>query len=416
MTPREPPRLAVKVRDQLSRSQARRIALAAQGFAERRPAKVDMRAFSKLLDRIALLQIDSVNVVTRAHYMPIFSRLGNYDIEVLHRAAGKAPRRVFEYWGHEASYVRMDLQPSLRFRMANAAEAAWGSVRRVIAEQPEFVDWVLAEVTERGPLTARGIEHDVPRTKTHWGWNWSQVKLALEWLFYTGQVSAARRNTAFERMYDVPERVLPASVIQAPTPPEDEAHRNLVRAAAIAHGVGSEQCLRDYFRLRPGPGRRAVADLVEAGELLPVTVEGWQRPGYLWHQARLPRRVTAAALLSPFDSLIFERSRTERLFDYRYRVEIYVPAPKRVYGYYVYSLLMGEQIVARVDLKADRRSGVLRVLSAHAEPDSPAETPSRLRAELESMADWLGLGAIAVEPRGDLSGALKGTCPALGGS
>lgn len=396
----------MKVRNPLSQSQARRIALVAQGFADRRPATVDMRAFSKVLSRIALLQIDSVNVVTRAHYMPIFSRLGDYDVQVLHRAASRAPRRVFEYWGHEASYVRVDLQPSLRFRMANAATDAWGSVRRIILEQPGFVDWVLQEVIERGPLTARQIEHDVPRVREDWGWNWSQVKLALEWLFYTGQVSAARRNTAFERMYDVPERVLPASVLRAPTPTEAEAHRDLIRASAIAHGVGSEQCLRDYFRLRPAPARSAVAELVEAGELVPVAVEGWRRPGYLWHQAKLPRKVEAAALLSPFDSLIFERSRTERLFDYRYRIEIYVPAPRRVYGYYVYSFLLDERIVARVDLKADRPLGVLRVLSAHAEPAAPPETASRLWAELQSMARWLGLAAVVVEPQGDLSTAL----------
>ncbi|MBA3265399.1 MAG: winged helix-turn-helix domain-containing protein [Nocardioidaceae bacterium] len=366
-----------------------------------------MRAVTRVMSRIALLQIDSVNVVRRAHYLPLFSRLGPYDVEFLHRAAGTAPRRFFEYWGHEASYLRVDLQPALRFRMAEAADVAWGSMRRVWAEQPDLVSSVLDEVATRGPLTAREIEHDAPRTKEHWGWNWSHVKIALEWLFYSGQVSAARRNSSFERVYDLPGRVLPRSVIDTPTPSPAEAHRTLVRAAAKAHGVGTGQCLRDYFRLKPKPTADAIAELVEAGELLPVAVEGWKRPAYLWHAASLPRRADACALLSPFDSLIFERGRTERLFDYRFRLEIYVPAPKRVYGYYVYSFLLGERIVARVDLKGDRHLGALLVQGAWAEPAAPTETPQRLWAQLESLAGWLGLGDVAVAPRGDLGPALK---------
>ncbi|MBA2698826.1 MAG: winged helix-turn-helix domain-containing protein [Nocardioidaceae bacterium] len=365
-----------------------------------------MRSFDRVLDRLALLQIDSVNVVARAHYLPLFSRLGPYDVALLHRAAGMAPRRVFEYWAHEASYVRSDLQPALRWRM-DARAGAWGGMRRIFEEQPDFVRWVRSEVEHRGPLTAREIEHDVPRTKEHWGWNWSQVKLALEWLFYTGEVTAARRNTAFERVYDLTERVLPRAVVDTPTPDVAEAHRQLIRAAAIAHGVGTEPCLRDYFRLGHQRSRQAVSELVEAGELTPVTVDGWTRPAYLWHQARLPRRVRTQALLSPFDSLIFERRRTEELFGYRYRIEIYVPAPKRVYGYYVYSFLMDEAIVARVDLKADRATGVLRVQGSYAEPGAPDETAYRLRDELVSMAAWLGLDHVTVEPRGDLAPALS---------
>ncbi len=369
-----------------------------------------------MLRRIALLQIDSVNVATRAHYMPLFSRLGPYDRDLLHRAAGRAPRRLFEYWAHVASYVRVDLQPSLRFRMTQT-DLTWGSVRRLAEEQPEFVCWVKQEVVDRGPLTAREIEHDVPRVRDSWGWNWSQVKTALEWLFWTGEVTAARRNSAFERLYDLPERVLPPAVLAVPTPSVAESHRTLLRASAAALGVGTERCLRDYFRLAPGTTRAAIADLVEAGELLPVTIAGWHRPAYLWHEARLPRRVETTALLSPFDSLIFERARTEQLFGYRYRIEIYVPAPKRVYGYYVYSFLYGDRIAARVDLKADRQGNVLRVMGAFLEPGAPPDTAERLLGELESMAGWLGLGGVTVEPRGDLAPALtavsRGAAPKM---
>jgi uncharacterized protein YcaQ len=395
-------------REALSRSQARRIALASQGFADRPPARADMRALQRVLDKVALLQIDSVNVVRRAHYLPVFSRIGPYDVELLHRAAGRAPRRVFEYWGHEASYIRTDLHLALRFRMARAAEAAWGSMRRLWTERPDFVAWVREEVETRGPLTTREIEYDVPRVRDSWGWNWSDVKIALEYLFYSGQVTSARRNSAFERVYDLPERVLPPAVIAAPTPSVQESHRILVRTAARSHGVGTEQDLRDYFRLSPAPTRSALAELVESGELLPVRVEGWRRPAYLWHAARLPRRVDACALLSPFDSLVFERTRTEALFDYRFRIEIYVPAAKRTYGYYVYSFLLGERIVARVDLKADRPAGVLSVKGAWSEPSAPPDVVERLSAALHTMAGWLGLESVQVADKGDLAGALRG--------
>jgi uncharacterized protein YcaQ len=395
-------------REALSRSQARRIALASQGFADRPPARENMRTLQRVLDKVALLQIDSVNVVRRAHYLPVFSRIGPYDVELLHRAAGRAPRRVFEYWGHEASYIRTDLHPALRFRMARAAEAAWGSMRRLWTERPDFVAWVREEVETRGPLTTREIEYDVPRVRDSWGWNWSDVKIALEYLFYSGQVTSARRNSAFERVYDLPERVLPPAVLAAPTPSVEESHRILVRTAARSHGVGTEQDLRDYFRLSPAPTRSALAELVESGELLPVRVEGWRRPAYLWHAARLPRRVDACALLSPFDSLVFERTRTEALFDYRFRIEIYVPAAKRTYGYYVYSFLLGERIVARVDLKADRPAGVLSVKGAWSEPAAPPDVAERLSSALHTMAGWLGLESVQVADKGDLAGALRG--------
>jgi len=391
----------------LSRRQARRAALAAQGFCDRRPKRPDARALSRVVGRTNLFQIDSVNVLTRAQYMPLFSRLGPYDTGLLDRAFGRRPRRLFEYWAHEASLVPVELHPALRFRMARAHQHAWGGMRRIAEEQPELVTFVREEVQNRGPVTARDVEHDVPRSKEHWGWNWSEAKRALEWLFWCGEVTSARRNGAFERVYDLPERVLPPEIVDAPTPDDAEAHRILVEVAARAHGVATEPCLRDYFRLTPQESQAAVADLVEDEVLVPVQVDGWSRPAYIHHQARVPRKVSARALLSPFDPLVFERTRAEQLFDFRYRIEIYVPAPKRVHGYYVLPFLLGDRLVARVDLKADRKAGVLLVHAAFAEPDSPAETAAELAAELRSLADWLGLSDIEVSPRGDLAEALR---------
>ncbi|HET7327435.1 MAG TPA: crosslink repair DNA glycosylase YcaQ family protein [Nocardioidaceae bacterium] len=392
--------------ERLTRLQARRIALAAQGFCDRPVAVPDARALSRVVGRTNLFQIDSVNVLVRAHYMPLFSRLGRYDPRLLDRAFGRGPRRLFEYWAHEASLVPVDLQPSLRFRMARAHDDAWGGMRRIAVEQPDLVRWVQDEVAAGGPLTAREIEHDAPRQKDHWGWNWSVVKRALEWLFWSGQVSSARRNDAFERVYDLPERVLPQRVLDTPTPSDREAHRTLVGLAARSHGVASAQCLRDYFRLTPAETNAAVTDLVEAGELTPVTVAGWSRTAYLHRDARQPRKVSARALVSPFDPLVWQRARTRALFGFDYRIEIYVPAGQRVHGYYVLPFLLGDRLVARVDLKADRQRGVLRVHAVHGEPDAPAETAVELAAELRSMADWLGLGDVTVAPLGDLAPAL----------
>jgi len=386
----------------LSPLQARRIALGAQGFTRARPAAVTSRHLNATVARLGFFQIDSVNVLQRAQYMPLFSRMGPYDVGLIHRAAGRAPRRLFEYWAHEAAFVDVNLWPAFRFRMDSGARM-WGSMARIIEEKPDVVAWVLEEVRANGPLTAREIEHDAPRNKDNWGWNWSEVKMALEYLFYKGEVTAARRNSQFERIYDAPERVLPPHVLARPALDESEAHLELVRHAAKALGIGTAQCLRDYFRLGPEPTARAIATLVDSGELLPATITSWKRPAFLHAEASRPRAVRARALLSPFDPLIFERTRTEVLFDFRYRIEIYVPAHKRVHGYYVLPFLLGDRLVARVDLKADRAAGVLRVHSAWAEPDAPAETATELAAELTLMAGWLGLDSVSAARKGDLS-------------
>jgi len=391
----------------LSRSQARRITLAAQGFLDPRHTAPTMRTFARTLARTGVLQIDSVNVLQRAHYMPAFSRMGPYDPALLHRAAGRSPRRLVEYWAHEAAFMPVDLWPYMRHRMDRARTEAWGGPRRIFEEKPDLVAWVLEEVRSRGPISARGIEGDLPRAeKESWGWNWSETKQALEFLFFAGDVSVASRNAQFERLYDVPERVLPPAVLAMPTPTHEQAHVELVRRAAISHGIGTEACLRDYYRMRPDSARVAVATLVADGELLPVSIEGWRRPAYLHRDARLPRRVRARALLSPFDPLVWERTRAEQLFGFRYRIEIYVPEHQRVHGYYVLPFLLGENLVGRVDLKADRKAGALLVKGAYAEPGAPDETAAELAEELQSLAGWLGLDGLVVEPRGDLAPAL----------
>jgi hypothetical protein len=388
---------------ELSPAQARRVALAAQGFSDRRHETVTMRTLDRVIARTGVFQIDSVNVLQRAHYMPLFSRQGSYDTDLLHRAAGRRPRRLVEYWAHEAAFMPVDLWPYMQHRMAMASTQAWGGPRRVAEERPDLLDWVRQEVRDRGPVTARDIELDLPRSRGDWGWNWSLTKRALEYLFYAGELTVAGRNPQFERLYDVPDRVIPEPILRRPTPEPAQARRELVVRAARSLGVGTAKCLRDYYRMPVEGFAEAVSELVEAGELIPVAVRGWSGRAYLHRDAALPRRVAARALLSPFDPLVWERSRAEGLFGFRYRIEIYVPEGQRVHGYYVLPFLLGDRLVARVDLKADRAGRVLRVLGAYAEGEAPAETADELARTLRELAAWLDLGEVAVGRRGDLA-------------
>jgi uncharacterized protein len=400
----------------LSKAQARRIALAAQGFRDPRHTVPTMRTFSRTLARTGVLQIDSVNVLQRAHFMPLFSRMGPYDPDLLRRAAEQRPRRIVEYWAHVAAYMPVELWPHMRHRMRGFEERGhqWTAIRH----DERLVDSVIASVREGGPSTARDLDDGLPRRKDHWGWNWSDTKKVLEYLYAAGRLAVAGRNTAFERLYDLPERVVPAQWIEAPTPSLEETTRELLRRAARSHGVGTARCLRDYYRLQHDPDLSplvapALTSLVEDGELQPVRVEGWDRPAYLHRDAVLPRRMPARALLSPFDPVVWERDRTEHLFGFRYRIEIYVPPHKRVHGYYVLPFLLGDRLVARVDLKADRKDAALRVLGAFAEPDAPEDTAAELAAELADLASWLGLERTTVEPRGDLAAELTVAVKAL---
>jgi uncharacterized protein YcaQ len=363
-----------------------------------------MRTFSRTLARTGVLQVDSVNVLARAHYMPLFSRMGPYDRDMLTRAAERRPRRIVEYWAHVQAYMPVELWPVMQHRMASYRDlrGKW----KVMAARPDLEESVLAEIRERGACTARELDDGRPVSKQHWGWNWSDTRKVLDYLFLVGELAIAGRNGSFEVRYDLPKRVLPPHVLALPVPSEEDANRELVRRAAASHGVATAQCLRDYYRMPVAAVRPAVEDLVEAGELVPVRIEGWDRPAYLHRDATRVRAVHARAILSPFDPLVWERERTERLFGFRYRIEIYTPAHKRVHGYYVLPFLLDEQLVGRVDLKADRKAGVLVVKGAFAEPDAPEQTAYELAEELRSLAQWLGLDSIEVEPRGDLAPAL----------
>jgi uncharacterized protein YcaQ len=386
---------------------ARRIALAAQGFADPRPTGgVGIRQLRRLTERLAVVQIDSVNVLSRSHYLPAFSRLGAYPREALDELTARR-HAVFEYWAHEASFLPVRLHPHLRWRMAAAEAHAWGNMVRLQREQPGFVAEVLDRVRVDGPLKASDLLEE-KRERSGDMWDWHAGKVALEWLFFTGEITATHRTTSFEKVYDLTERVLPPAVLNAPTPDPADAVRELVRTAARALGVATERDLRDYFRLRPAAARSAIAELAEVGELLPVEVTGWRAPAWLDPEARRPRWIRARALLSPFDSLVWERPRVERIFGFRYRLEIYTPAARRVHGYYVLPFLLGDRLVARADLKADRQAGVLRVQAVHGEDGiDRAVVADALAGELRLMADWLELDDVAVTGSGDLAADLS---------
>jgi uncharacterized protein len=393
---------------------ARRIALAAQGFSSgSRPAgrEPGLAVVTAAVRRLGLLQLDSVNVFCRAHYMPLFSRLGPYDRGLLDRIAahgsGRVDRRLVEYWAHEASLIPIEYHRLFRWRM-DERQRIWAGMRRVLNEQQELIGQTLELVRSSGPVRARDTGHERKNPVAGEMWNWHEGKVALEALFFTGAIGAWRRIN-FERHYDLIERIMPAELLAEQTPPREEAHRELARIAARALGIATVADLADYWRISPRDLAPRVAELVALGELVPVDVQGWGNDAYLWHEARRPRSLPARALLSPFDSLVFSRPRTERLFDFHYRIEIYTPEPKRIHGYYVLPFLLDEHLVARVDLKSDRQAGVLRVQGAFAEDGVDRVRVAReLAAELELCAGWLGLqGGVAVGDRGDLVSALR---------
>lgn len=389
----------------LSLSQARRVALAAQGFCDRPHATPTLRTFDRVLDRVGLLQVDSVNVFARAHLMPPYSRMGPYDTELVRRASSGPDRRLVEYWAHVQALMPVDLWPHMQHRRDHyrALRGKWG-----LGPEPELEPVVLAGVAAHGPVTARALEGDLgsSRSREQWGWNWSSTRKVLDHLYMVGDVAVAGRTSSFEVLYDLPERVLPARVLDAPVPSLEEAELELVRRAARSHGVATVATLADHHRMPVAAARRAVRTLVEAGEVTEVSVDGWSRPGYLHRDARAPRTVPARALLSPFDPVVWHRPRAEELFDFHYRIEIYTPAQRRIHGYYVLPFLLGDRIVARVDLKADRARRVLVVAGAFAEPYAPPDVAEHLAAELHRAAGWAGCDVVEVRPHGDLAGRL----------
>ncbi|MFD5224871.1 winged helix-turn-helix domain-containing protein [Microbacterium sp. NPDC058342] len=393
----------------LSAGEARRIALAAQGFSRSRPVSVGTGHLHRTMERLGVLQIDSVNVFARSHYMPMFSRLGSYDPALLDRTFVSRTRHYVEYLAHEATFMPVADWALWDFRMRawrerSAAPGGW------MHAHARTLDWVRAELRERGPLRPVDLREDAPRDRGPW-WDWDEAKSALEHLWRCGEVAIAGR-IGFERQYGLAEQVIPAEVLSSPVP-EDDAIRELVRRAARSYGVATIADLNDYYRLRDQSAvRSAVADLVDAGELEPVAVRGWERsgrpvPAWRHRDAVLPRRIGRAALLTPFDPVVWFRDRALRVFDFDYRIEIYVPADKRRYGYYSLPVLVDDRIVGRVDLKADRAASALRVQSAwwerHALPEDDAV---RVAEELVRAARWQGLERISVSGWGDAADAL----------
>jgi uncharacterized protein len=397
----------------LSVAQARRIAVAAQGFHEPRPAGVVTRAhLRRLISRIQVLQMDSVSVAVRAHYAPVFSRLGPYDRAVLDRAAwshsARAPRLLVEYWAHEAALMAVEDWPLLRWRMREYTHGRWG--KEIVRKNGRLADDIVAAVGDLGPSTAGQIEAHLeaePRGRKGPWWDRSETKWVAEALFASGVLTTAHR-LGFARHYDLAERVLPADVLEREVG-DAEALRELTLRAATALGVGTEADIRDYFRLGAAQVKPALADLVAAGEVERVELDGV--PAYLRAGQKIPRVDRGTALLCPFDPLIFFRPRVERLFGFHYRIEIYTPAPRRRFGYYVWPFLLDGDLVGRVDLKADRAADSLHVVGAFAEVGRDrARVAAALAPELRAMASWLGLGGVTVGDRGDLVADLRRAC------
>jgi hypothetical protein len=392
------------MRGEISNSEARRLALGAQGFADPRPTgRVDRRHLRRVVDRMGIIQIDSVNVLVRSQELPLFARLGAHPRTLIDDASRAG--ELFEYWVHEASHVPVELHPLMRWKMHG--DHQWKGVTRLRQRRPDFIEDVYRRIHAEGPIVAGDLDQRVGPKGT-W-WDWDDGKIALEYLFHAGRVAALRRPNDFARSYDLAERVIPPAVLALPTPTETGAREDLLVRAARHLGVATFEDLTDYHRQRNPPCRPLVRQLVEDGRLVEVSVEGWQRRAYVVPGTTIPRRIAARALLSPFDPVVWNRDRTERLFGFRYRIEIYVPAAKRRYGYYVLPFLLGDRLVARVDLKADRSTRRLLVQGTFGEPGIvEPDVADELAAELTSMANWLGLtDGVVVAPRGDLAAALR---------
>ena len=393
----------------LSQDEARRAALAAQGFAGRkRPAKPGWADIARTINRLHLLQIDSVNVVVRSHYLPLFARLGSYDRGLLDdRSFGTGQRELFECWAHEASFVPLALHPLTRWRhaRARAGDGIYSGMDTFAREEAGYLKSVIKHIEAKGPTRARDLP-DGGKGSGGW-WGWSKGKMALETLFDHGLVTTSRRD-GFERIYDIPERVIPADVLARETPPEREVFRQLMAMGGAALGIGTEIDLRDYFRLPVADAKTALADCLADGSLIEVEVKGWKAPAYMHRDAKRPREAGGIALLSPFDPLVWNRERAERLFGFHYRIELYTPQEKRKFGYYVLPFLHHDRMAGRLCLKADRENNALLVNASYHEADAdPAETARALAPELRLMAEWLGLAEVKVARSGNLAAALR---------
>jgi uncharacterized protein YcaQ len=389
--------------DTLSIADARALALAAQGFDTPRPAsKATQRHVNSLISRLGVIQIDSVNVLVRSQELPLFSRLGNHDRNAIPKATES--QKIFEYWGHEAAHLPVEIRPLFRWKMeaARLGKARHWGLTSFYDDNKAFVKRMLKHVETNGPTTARELSTRTEKRgadKKTW-WDWDESKTALEYLFLTGQLMSRGRGTDFARIYDTPERVLPQQVLDAPTPTEHDARKQLLVRSAIAQGVATAGDLADYYRQKPAAVKPLIAELVEEGELRAVAVDGWAEKAFVHRSAKLPKQLHATALLSPFDSLVWCRPRNERLFDFHYRIEIYTPKEKRKFGYYVLPFMMNGQMVGRVDLKSDRANSKLLVHSVHTEKGTKRTMINdALDNELRAMALWLGLDKV-VNSRG----------------